>query len=110
MAWNSARSRSQIACNASAVALSCRLLGKAYSQAAYWPSNTVSAATASRSLCPEYRPLPDTPRLYRNGALCGFDFSFRRTKWCATSEQLAAHAEIGILPLPVNFAATISIA
>ena len=35
IAWSSARSNSQIACNASAVALSCRLLGKASSHAAY---------------------------------------------------------------------------
>jgi len=35
MAWSSVRSRSQIARNASAVALSCRLSGRASSQAAY---------------------------------------------------------------------------
>ena len=34
IAWSSVRSRSQIACNASAVALSCRLSGRASSQAA----------------------------------------------------------------------------
>src|SRR5271166_4027297 len=33
--WSSVRSRSQIACNASAVALSCRFSGRASSQAAY---------------------------------------------------------------------------
>ena len=35
IAWSSVRSRSQIACNASAVALSCRFSGSASSQAAY---------------------------------------------------------------------------
>ena len=35
MAWSSVRSRSQIASNASAVALSCRVSGRASSQAAY---------------------------------------------------------------------------
>ena len=48
MAWSSARSWSQIACNALASALSCRLAGSASSQPAYCVCNSPSSATASR--------------------------------------------------------------
>ena len=44
MARRSECSSSQIACSASAVALSCRLLGNASSQAAYYACDTVNSA------------------------------------------------------------------
>jgi hypothetical protein len=47
IAWSSPRSRSQIACSASAVTLSCRLVGKVCSHAAYSDCRATSVATVS---------------------------------------------------------------
>lgn len=55
IAWSSARSRSLIACNASASVLSCWLIGSASSQAAYCACNSVSSATASCQRRPRLR-------------------------------------------------------
>ncbi len=63
MAWRSETSRSQIACNASAVALSSRLGGSASSHAAYWACSVdvleldvsvrVAGAFPGLGICPQ---------------------------------------------------------
>ena len=52
-AWSSDKSKSHIACKASAIVASPRLSGSASSQAAYSPCNAVTVSTDRKSVCRE---------------------------------------------------------